>query len=321
MPFPTMDTEAVSTPRTTCQQARRLAAVRMRRRVSLFRRVGLVAQQTNNDYEIVRAVTAEDLRAAYQLVHDVFVYQRYITPQQSGMRVRIYEALPEMATYVAKVNGRIVGVMSVVPDSQELGLPSDRVFGKELMKLRRDGRNIGEVTNLAVVDEYHKSTVLLELSRCICGHAMNIGLDDLFISVSPGHSGFFETILQFDPWGEARNYGIDNVDMVEGKRLNVNEIETRARQADSLLGDQAFLYDWFVGENPWLKQNMLPMTWADRATNQIETFRQLFGASGELLAHLSPNQLQVLRRRWGGAVYQAVFGQSATNLPMVRVKA
>lgn len=291
------------------QRERRLEAVRLRRRVSLFKRVGMVAREAaNNSIRIERAVSAEDLRAAYKLVHDVFVFQKYITPQNSGMRIRIYEALPEMATFVAKVDDQVVGVMSLVPDSAELGLPSDRVFGKELGRLRKMGRRVSEVTNLAVAEEYCKSSVLLELSRCICAHAVNSGVDDMFIAISPGHSAFFETILQFDAWGEARNYGHDVVDMVEGKRLDVNAIADRAASADKLLGKDAFLYDWFVANNPEYLRTAAAATWADRAFRHAAVLKSLFGAGGELLRQCTPDQLRVLRRRWGEAIFESVFG-------------
>lgn len=286
----------------------RVEAMRLRRRVSLFKRVGMVAREAPSNIKIQRAVKAEDLKAAYKLVHDVFVFQKYIMPQTSGMRIRIYEALPEMATFVAKVDGRVVGVMSLVPDSQELGLPSDRVFGKELTELRRIGRKVGEVTNLAVVEEYCKSSVLLELSRCVCAHAMNIGLDDMFTAISPGHSGFFEMILQFEPWGEARNYSQSGIDMVEGKRLDVGAIADRARAADRLLGEHAFLYDWFVANNPQILHTAEAQTWAERAFKHVDVLLQLVGTGGEMLRNCTPKQLQALRRRWGAAVFAKVFG-------------
>ena len=296
----------------------RVEAMRMRRRVSLFKRVGMVAREAPDNIKIQRAVKAEDLKAAYKLVHDVFVFQKYIVPQASGMRIRIYEALPEMATFVAKVDGHVVGVMSLVPDSQELGLPSDRVFGKELNKLRQAGRKVGEVTNLAVSEEYCKSSVLLELSRCVCAHAMNIGLDDMFTAISPGHSGFFEMILQFEPWGVARNYSTTGVDMVEGKRLDVNTIADSAKAADKLLGEHAFLYDWFVANNPQIHGAAEAHTWAERAFKHVDVLKQLVGSSGELFRNCTPKQLQALQCRWGAAVYAKVFGSSeAKTAPAV----
>ncbi|MBI1370214.1 MAG: hypothetical protein GC162_16380 [Planctomycetes bacterium] len=287
------------------------AANRLRRRVMLFKRAGMV-EPADNNITIKRAVTCDELKAAYKLVHDVFVMQNYILPQSGGMRLRIFEALPEMATFIAKVGDRVVGVMSVVPDSDELGLPSDRSFGVELNELRARNRRIGEVTNLAVASEYCKSAVLLELSRCICAHAVNVGLDDLFIAISPGHSGFFEAVLQFDPCGAERNYGGSTVDMVEGKRLDVTAIGQRAAAADEVLGEHAFLYDWFVANNPYLQNAGHVAAWHEKFFRRADVLEQLFGVGGELLAQCSPNHLQVLRARWGEAVFQRVFGKRQT---------
>lgn len=63
----------------------------------------------------------EDLPAAYGLVHDAFVDKGYIHTHASGLRLRPFEALPEMATFVAVVDDAVAVVMAIVPDSPDLG--------------------------------------------------------------------------------------------------------------------------------------------------------------------------------------------------------
>jgi len=60
------------------------------------------------------------------------VERGYIKPTECGMRVRCFEALPETATFVAHVKGEIAGVLSVVGDTPEFGLPADRAFKGEI---------------------------------------------------------------------------------------------------------------------------------------------------------------------------------------------
>ncbi|MCK4625963.1 MAG: hypothetical protein KAV00_11675, partial [Phycisphaerae bacterium] len=64
--------------------------------MALLKRTGLFSNDTQGA-EIIRATTLEDLIGAYRLTHDMFVQQGYIHPNESGIRVRSFEALPETA--------------------------------------------------------------------------------------------------------------------------------------------------------------------------------------------------------------------------------
>ena len=111
------------------------------RKLGLLKRMGLFGENLNG-CTIERACSADDLRQAYRLVHDVFLGRGFIDADPSRMRVRIYETTPETATFVAKVGTRVVAVLSVVEDTPELGLPSDCAFKPELDAFRRAGRRL-----------------------------------------------------------------------------------------------------------------------------------------------------------------------------------
>ncbi|KPK49027.1 MAG: hypothetical protein AMK72_05570, partial [Planctomycetes bacterium SM23_25] len=112
---------------------------RFAKKVALLKRLGLF-DADDRSVVVRRAIVRDDLARAYRLVHDVFVDKGYIDPGPNGIRIRLFEALPEMATFVAEVDRRIVAVMSIVPDSEDLGLPSDKAFSQELDGLRSAGR-------------------------------------------------------------------------------------------------------------------------------------------------------------------------------------
>ena len=287
-------------------------AVRFRRRVKLFKRAGMI--NDTGEIRVDRAVTHDELAEAYGLVHSVFVDQGYIRPQRGRMRVRAFEALPEMATFVAKAeDDRIVGVMSLLPDSDDLGVPSDKVFAEELDKLRMQGRLFGEITNLAVASDYRKSNVFLELTRYLYSHSANIGLDDLFIAISPGHAAFFEEILSFHPWGKCRDYGDTVVDLVEGKRLDLTTFESRMKEADELLGEQAFLHPWYFTNNRHFHEAALA---AEKAADQfldVRLLRNLFCHVSGLLHRCTLNELQSLRKRWGHELFAQIYA-AETNV-------
>lgn len=199
-----------------------------------------------------RAVSLPELLEAYELVHDAFVEEGLLDAHDSRLRIRPWELTPELATFVAKSAGRVVGVMSVVGDSRELGLPSDHVFRAELDALRGHGRKVAEITNLAVAREFRASSVFLELARAVLAWCLDHGYDDGFAAVSPKHGSCFEHVLRFQPWGERRSYRLDANDPVEGFRLDLHASERGLIELDRALGEQGPFHDWFFRSNPFL---------------------------------------------------------------------
>lgn len=272
-------------------------AQKLRRRVARFRHAGLFSG-CGPDVTIQCASTAQDLAQAYALVHDVFVERGFIAPHPSGMRLRTFEALPEMATFVAKAQGRVIAVTSVVPDSPDLGLPSDKAFHHELISLRAAGRRVCEITNLAVHPDYRKTPVFFELTRCCLAHAMATEHSDMFIAISPEHARFFEEVFLFDPCGDRRSYCAEVLDIVEGKRLDLLGLQQRAIQRDALLEEEAFLNDFFYELNPY---HGLVWEWAQEARvrfAQPSLLRRLFVDSG-FLDECDEESMWSIRQRWG----------------------
>jgi hypothetical protein len=288
----------------------------LKRRVARIRRAGMLDE--SQQLAVHQASTADELAQAYSLVHDVFVYQGYIEPQPGSMRLRAFEALPDMVTLVAKSDDRVVATMSVVPDSADLGLPSDLAFGKELDLLRAQNRRLAEVTNLALDPAWRNSGVFFELSRACAAHSLTSGLDDLFISISPGHSIFFETILGFESFGDRRNYSDCREDIVQGLRLDLTRFEHRVRRRDALLGNEAFLRHWFFENNPHYQAVDWSRQLARRAFLNSRLLRELFVTRSNYLARCDGEVLEVLRQRWGSDILAAVWPQSVDSASSCR---
>jgi hypothetical protein len=67
----------------------------------MLQRSGLFADGTPG-IVIERARTADEFKAAYRLLHDIYVERGYCREKDWGMRLRIYEATAHMATFIAK---------------------------------------------------------------------------------------------------------------------------------------------------------------------------------------------------------------------------
>lgn len=282
---------------------------RFRRRVARFRRSGLMDGPPEG-VTIVRATSAEDLKAAYSLVHDVYLERGYIREGQDRIRVRVFEALPEMATFIAKKDGEIIAVTSLIQDTLDLGLPSDRAFWGELNELRDSYHLVGEITNLAVRQDFRNSTVFLELTRVCFAHAMELGLNDLFIAISPEHAKFFEGVLLFTEFGGRRNYGAEVDDMVVGMRLAIDGLREHAAECDRILGEHAFLERFFYSGNPYTQD---VRTWEiqARAFLDVELLRELFLHTSGLLFQCSDAELDAIALRWGSRRFNMVWGETA----------
>jgi hypothetical protein len=102
----------------------------------LLKRAGLVGEKKSSCVH-GRATTAVELEQAYRLVYQVFVDRGFVIPSATGLRMRPYELCPETATFISKSSSSsVVGVMSVLEDSLDLGLASDIAFKAELDEIR-----------------------------------------------------------------------------------------------------------------------------------------------------------------------------------------
>ena len=225
---------------------------RNRRKFDLFRRIGMFDKC--DGLIITKANTKKELHTAYSLVHSIFVQKGYILPQPDGVRIRPYEYLPNTITFIAKIEDSIVGVISIVPDTTEHKLPSDKAFSVELDLLRNEGRYVCEITNLAIDSDYRNSGIFMELIRCCIAQYQYHKYTDTFISVSKTHGSILESFIGFEPWGHCRNYnGVDTtiIDPVEGKRLDLPKFKEKILAIDIELENKGFLYDWFFASNPY----------------------------------------------------------------------
>lgn len=289
-------------------------AARMMRRIRMLKDAGLLGRSAFTEH-IARALTPDDLRDAYKLVHDAYVEQGYILPHHSGLRVRVFEALPHTATFVAKVQGEIVGTMSLVLEAPGLGLPSEKLFRAEILELRASRRQgpLCEVSNLAVKPEYRRTSLFYELIQPIFAQAFLWGCSYGFISICPKHAKFFQDVIQFDPWGDCRTYCEETQDAVVGMCMDLATIEQRFKATDELLEADAFLHRDFFANNPFIDKCRDWELAAHCAFRQTEPLRSLFIEEGCLLERCTEDERECLRSAWGPVLSRSLFTETADD--------
>jgi hypothetical protein len=254
---------------------------------------------------IERACTVQDLRSAYELVHEVFVERGYCTATDHGIRLRFFEATAAMATFVAKFQGRVVGVLSVVGEDPEQGLPSDKAFRPELDKLRRScpGATLCEWSNQVVAKDLRKTNVPTALMRCAAAHVIKAGYSHSIISVSAVHEGFYD-LLGFKQVGSVRSYSAHIHDPVValclpsslylGPNPNENELANFVRQ-------------FMATDNPFLAQMD---SWDAEFRHFFcdpVTLRRLFVEKSNFLRTCEFESQTALMQRWGAQTFRQVM--------------
>ena len=279
------------------------------RRMRLLEKMGCFRNGTHA-VNILRATSADDLYKAYQLVHDNYVDKGYIIPQPSGVRMRIYEALPDTATFVAKAGKEIVGVTSLVFDTPGLGLPSDQVFSREIGSLRLGGGRIAEVTNWTIAPPFRRTAVLTELIRCYIAHLLAVGCDYAVGAISPGHRAFYE-LIGYEVIGTIRSYSAEIYDPVILVCLSLdNLIKRLAATPDGDENDAATLKKYYLENNPYYDQIENWETAAHKSFADPVFLHRLFVEQSNLLAECSDAELEVLRRQWSESIFMDVLGHN-----------
>jgi ribosomal protein S18 acetylase RimI-like enzyme len=296
-------------------------AEKREKRLALLTRLGFFGSDTRSAV-VKRAVTVDELDAAYRLVHDCFVERDCIEPAPSGLRMRLWEALPEMATFVATVDGKVVGVQSLVNNSPGLGLPSDVVFRDEIDVLRMgpwptrsgSGRIVCEATNQAIAPAYRHSAVATELMRCLFAHALMVGCGELITAVSPGHSRFYE-LLGFESISTVRSGSVQSDTPAVLMRANVTDMVDRASEADDDSdGATLFIKCRCLASNPYRDKVRQWEAEAQAVFADPEGLCRLFVEASGLLSRCSEEEREAVCQSWGAGVFAAVCWAGAAKV-------
>ena len=282
---------------------------RAARKLALLKRSGLFATETPGTC-VEQAITAEELKAAYRLVHDVYVERGYCSEHDWGMRLRIFEASSKMGTFVGRTrDGAIVGVLSVVADCDEFLLPSDAAFGTEIAQLREGGHKLCEVTNQAIHPEYRKSALPTQLMQCAMAHGITMGYQRAIATVSPGHTGFYN-MLNFFEIGPKRSYSrtIDDPVIALCGDLNIY----RANR-DGLDEVGAYIHRFMTTENPFMNHVAQWAKGASATFKDTELLKNLFTCWSSFLEECSESEVSFIESKWGWELFDRVTEPRVEN--------
>lgn len=120
---------------------------------------------------------------------------------------------PNRITLLAHLGDQIVGSLNIGYDSAE-GLCADQRYREEIDALRAQGRNVGEITKLAIDENRGNKQVLAGMINIAYLYGLIHGVTDAVIEVTPRHSAFYERMLDFKPIAGERYYEASRTNVV-----------------------------------------------------------------------------------------------------------
>jgi hypothetical protein len=163
------------------------------RRELLLRKVRIDERQLE-EIQIYPAQDCSDVKSALSLIHETYAGQGKIQPNPVRLHVTKHNAQPASLIFVARRSDRVVGTMSLVPDSP-LGLPADSMQRERLDSLRAQGLKICEIGGAVCDLALRGSGLAIYLYRAVFQAAMRAGFDLVVMSAQPKGALVLQTLL------------------------------------------------------------------------------------------------------------------------------
>lgn len=206
----------------------------------------LICQQLKNDrsrHQKTRfkiAETISEFEGAFRLVHDVYVKEGYMDPQDSGLRVTPFSFLSTNKTFIGCKKNKVILTVTFFGDSS-YGLPMDSLYKEELDILRNEGRKIYEVGALAVmaIEKLKFQRIVMTLFKVSLQYAWrHLDVDDLVIVINPKHRSFYEKVFSFRQIGTEKSYDYVKGNPAIALRLDLKWDKKRFLRMNQLSGDE-----------------------------------------------------------------------------------
>jgi hypothetical protein len=186
-----------------------------------------VPQDLGAKFSFRIAKTQEELSEAYRILQESYMDAGYAKPNESGMRIVKYFALPSTTTLIALYDQQVVGTISIIRRGS-FGLPMESAF--DLSEFIDRSEVIAEVSSLAIDARFrqHRGALFLPLLKYFRDYVAEfLNLDSMVIVVNPSMSDFYEGFLGFTRLKQAMvsHYNFANGNPGVGLYMNVHGFE------------------------------------------------------------------------------------------------
>lgn len=279
----------------------------------------LKLQEPTEDFVYKLAETRDELKQAFELLHDSYVGAGFIKPNPSGMRITSYHALPSTAILIAKYKDEVVATITIVRDNP-LSLPMESHFDTEF--LRKDNETLAEISSLAIKKELRgdMGKLLFPLFNYMFHYSeIHFGIESFVIVTHPKFEQFYSEILLFSlmPEGLVTSYSfVDKYAPGLGFYLNIKKSKIKYAKTYGNSPKDKNLYDFFCKRDFFQKlidKNIFIMP--ENKTVNIDklpmgrsVFHKLFIEEGKLNETINLQEANVLE-----SIYGEIDGQTITD--------
>lgn len=154
---------------------------------------------SKNQFEISVANDRESKIAAYNFIYKSYLEREYIAPHPSKMWYTIFDLAPDTITLMAKRNGKVCGVITIIYDSY-LDLPCDELFHHEIRYGENQKYQFAEISSLGVDANLENGPeILTKLFNLAYIYSARVNsTTDFVITVNPKHVRFYQKKLLFE---------------------------------------------------------------------------------------------------------------------------
>ncbi len=149
----------------------------------------------------------EEILGAWTVVYEQYLSIAAIPPNPFKIWTFPHYTKGRSITVTGSEHGRVVCTGSAVLDSPDK-LPLDNYFGKELDRLRRDGRKLIEIGLLADQRDGAKLGLSLMLQAALASFGLHMKHYDFVIGIHPKSIHFYTTHYGFNVLGDKRDYSL-----------------------------------------------------------------------------------------------------------------
>ncbi len=174
----------------------------------------------------------QQLRAAFELAYEKYLVHGYVNETPAKLIYRKEFGLETSRTFVAlDPSNHVTGTLTIVGDHSTDSLQVESTYKQEVDALRLAGRNLAEVTCLAIEGHEIRESIdtFFALTRFMIHYSLWRGFDDLILTLHPKHQRFYSRCYPIERLGSQKSHQPARDNPAVLCRLNLRTIHSSVR--------------------------------------------------------------------------------------------
>ncbi|MDO9182223.1 MAG: hypothetical protein Q7U04_07430 [Bacteriovorax sp.] len=277
-------------------------------------------QSLANNMSFKIADTSKELEEAYSVLHDAYVEQTFITPQENGMRIVSQYVLPTTTTIVGKIDDQVVGTLSIIK-AGELGLPMEKVF--DISKFKNGSNTYAEISALAIKKGFRREfggSIFFPLLKYMHNYCLDFfNVEYILITIHPKDKDFYKELLFFE---DIPNTGTIDYMGTPAIALALNLKTVGAKFKEHFENKPAMknMYTFFIEKTfPQFTYPKREYSITNDSIINEELFKEFFVAKGNIFKNISLSEFMQLKDFFSNTSIASVFTEYLDRQRLIRL--